>query len=64
MHNLIRREMPTDPIESELDANCPPMEFGDDYIDTIETSNLWTELRDNLANQMFNEWMASRGEAH
>jgi len=56
--------MSNDPIANELDANCPHTGLGDEYIDTVETSNLWTEWRDNLANQMFNEWMANRGEAH
>ena len=61
IHNLIRTEMPTDPLEDDMDA-IAPVEFGDDYIDKVETSNEWTNWRDNLANEMFNEWMASRGQ--
>ncbi|KAL7199744.1 hypothetical protein ACSBR2_021950 [Camellia fascicularis] len=42
LHNFIRREMAIDPIEDDDDdeENQPPM--GDDFIDTVETSNEWT----------------------
>ena len=56
--------MLTNPRENVLDANCPPIELGDEYIDTVETSNQWSNWRDNLANQMFNELIADRGQAH
>ena len=56
--------MPTDPLENGLDANCPPVELGDDYIDIVESSNQWSAWRETLANQMFNEWMANRAQSH
>ena len=62
LHNLIRKKMSTDPMEDELDAQ-EQVNFGDDFIDTVETSNEWTDWRDNLANDMFHDWMASRGQA-
>ena len=64
IHNLIRREMLTDPLENELDANCPPVELGNEYIDTVKTSNQWSAWRYTLANQIFNEWMANRAQSH
>ncbi|XP_052118921.1 uncharacterized protein LOC127748436 [Arachis duranensis] len=32
----------------------------DDMIESIEGSNDWTAWRDNLANEMYNDWMNSR----
>ncbi|GFY82716.1 pentatricopeptide repeat (PPR) superfamily protein [Actinidia rufa] len=61
IHNLIKREMAVDPIELEYTASeqatvhvVPP----DDYIDTIEPTTQWTEMRDNLATTMYNHWVA------
>ncbi|GFS46129.1 hypothetical protein Acr_00g0100280 [Actinidia rufa] len=60
IHNLIKREMAVDPIEIEYTAweqanvhIVPP----DDYIDTIEPTTQWTEMRDNLATTMYNNWL-------
>ena len=61
IHNLIKREMAVDPVELEYTASeqatvhvVPP----DDYIDTIEPTTQWTEMRDNLATTMYNHWLA------
>ena len=62
LHNLIRREMTLDPFEAELDeAIANQHDMGDEYIDTIETSDHWTDWRDALATQMYNDFLASRG---
>lgn len=60
--------MEVDPFEQELDDNAStsqPAEVGDeqdleDIIQTCETSNAWTAWRDQLAEEMFTSWMASR----
>ena len=61
IHNLIKREMAVDPVELEYTTweqatvhVVPP----DDYIDTIEPTTQWTEMRDNLATTMYNHWLA------
>ncbi|CAL5441922.1 unnamed protein product [Camellia sinensis] len=57
LHNLIKREMPMDPLEVDLDDTLPNnQETRDEYIDTIEGSDQWSNWRDTLANQMYNEW--------
>ena len=62
LHNLIRRDMTLDPFEAELDeAIANQHDMGDEYIDTIETSDHWTDWRDALATQMYNDFLASRG---
>ncbi|KAI7990680.1 Protein ALP1-like [Camellia lanceoleosa] len=57
LHNFIRQEMVVDPIEDDDDdeENQPPM--GDDFIDTVETSNEWTVWQDTLAMQLYNDCM-------
>ncbi|GFS29179.1 hypothetical protein Acr_00g0005690 [Actinidia rufa] len=62
IHNLIKREMAVDPIEIEYTAweqanvhVVPP----DDYVDTIEPTTQWTEMRDNLATTMYNNWLTN-----
>ncbi|GMP27754.1 hypothetical protein CsSME_00003604 [Camellia sinensis var. sinensis] len=61
LHNLIKREMPMDPLEVDLDDTLPNnQETGNEYIDTIEGSDQWSNWRDTLANQMYNEWLANR----
>ncbi|XP_058217358.1 uncharacterized protein LOC131328428 [Rhododendron vialii] len=57
LHNLIKREMPNDPIEHEYTAwerahvNDVPV---DDNIANVESSNEWTAGRDALAAAMYN----------
>ncbi|XP_039146764.1 uncharacterized protein LOC120284002 [Dioscorea cayenensis subsp. rotundata] len=64
LHNYIRREMTLDPLEAELDESY--MDFkpfaNAQSIQYIETSNAWTTFRDNLAQEMWNEWQASRNQ--
>ncbi|CAL9025952.1 unnamed protein product [Prunus brigantina] len=61
LHNLIRREMSIDPMEQEIYYD-PLIENNVDHatIDTIAASNQWSTWRDNLATEMFNEWMENR----
>ncbi|XP_028051140.1 protein ALP1-like [Camellia sinensis] len=62
LHNLIRREMPMDPFEFELNNTpIPQPDLGEEFINTVEPSNQWSDWRDTLANIMFNEWQANRG---
>ena len=57
LHNLIHREM-----GSEATFEEPHLGEGDssemniENINFVETTNVWTEWRDNLANQMFEDW--------
>ncbi|BFG30592.1 hypothetical protein CerSpe_168660 [Prunus speciosa] len=61
LHNLIRREMSIDPMEQEIYYD-PLIKNNIDHgtIDTIAASDQWSAWRDNLATEMFNEWMANR----
>ncbi|XP_058208117.1 protein ALP1-like [Rhododendron vialii] len=62
LHNLIKREMPNDPIEQEYSAweqdhvNDVP---NDEHIDNVDSSNEWTVGRDALAAAMYNHWLAN-----
>ena len=59
LHNFIRREMATDPIELELDGQ-PTAPTTDEhhvpreYIDYVEPSAEWTQMRDAIAMNMWN----------
>lgn len=59
LHNFIRREMPIDPIEAELDgAQYNPIHedevIGTQFVESIEPTTNWTQLRENIATEM---WM-------
>ncbi|XP_058181174.1 uncharacterized protein LOC131299605 [Rhododendron vialii] len=64
LHNLIKREMPNDPIENEYTAwerthiNDVPV---NDHIGAVESSNEWIAGRDALAATMYNHWLANGG---
>lgn len=62
LHNFIRREMVVDPVEQEYDELEEDEEETIDYIDTVESSDQWTDWRTTLANQMYNDWQARRGQ--
>nr|XP_043616517.1 protein ALP1-like isoform X1 [Erigeron canadensis] len=61
MHNFIRTEISEDPCE-----NLVPINYSvngnehDDLISTVQTSQVWSDHRDSLANDMFNEWNTRR----
>jgi len=61
LHNLIRREMSIDPMEHEINE----LEDGEnmvegDMLGTIGPSDQWTAKRNDMALQMYNEWIANR----
>ena len=64
IQNLIRREMPVDPLEEELGDTIPVEDVGDNVIDAGETSGHLSAWRNQLATDMFNEWMMSKGQVH
>ncbi|XP_042060054.1 uncharacterized protein LOC121804535 [Salvia splendens] len=58
LHNFIRGEMINDPIEHELDGALSHVvneeADGDvEFVDQVETSLAWTQMRDDLANSMW-----------
>ena len=65
LHNLIKREMPNDPIEHEYkrweQENLHNIEVDDDRVTTIEASTEWTGERDALATTMYNHWLSNGG---
>jgi hypothetical protein len=65
LHNLIKRDMPNDPVELEYthweQENLQNVDVDDDRICTIDTSNEWTAERDALATAMYNHWLANGG---
>ncbi|CAA0819957.1 Unknown protein, partial [Striga hermonthica] len=60
LHNFIRSSIATDPMEAlvpEIPADgmsTPTIE--DDLVDQVEASPEWTQFRDRLAQDMFNDW--------
>lgn len=58
LHNFIRTEKPLDDMEMETD-----IDNNSEIIDTIKLSNKWTIQRQNLAEEMWNTWNASRQES-
>ncbi|XP_057486826.1 protein ALP1-like [Actinidia eriantha] len=66
LHNLIKREMPNDPVEFEYtrweQENLHNIEVDDDRVTTIEASNEWTGERDALATAMYNHWLSMVGD--
>ncbi|XP_041995632.1 uncharacterized protein LOC121745734 [Salvia splendens] len=59
LHNFIRQEMDVDPVEVELDYDEPAIlpeedSIGVDYVDSVEPSAQWTQLRDAHVLNMWN----------
>ncbi|XP_047983541.1 uncharacterized protein LOC125224221 isoform X1 [Salvia hispanica] len=59
LHNFIRREMSTDPVEIALDVDVPMVVNGapyvaNNYVDCVDPSPEWTALRDAIAQEMWN----------
>nr|XP_048321746.1 protein ALP1-like [Ziziphus jujuba var. spinosa] len=62
IHNLIRREMALDPGEAKFDmSNDADISGDEDIIGSIGSSDQWTNCRNELARQMFDEWRSRRG---
>ena len=55
LHNFIRFEMAVDPLENEFN-DIPENMDNTEYIDTVEPSDEWSDWRDNLAMDMYNDW--------
>ncbi|KAL3534882.1 hypothetical protein ACH5RR_003343 [Cinchona calisaya] len=65
LQNHIRRNMPVDPVEVDLDEESEddegaPVELDGEPITLVDPSDKWTNWRQTLANQMFDQWMQSR----
>uniref|UniRef100_A0A2N9EMF2 Uncharacterized protein n=1 Tax=Fagus sylvatica TaxID=28930 RepID=A0A2N9EMF2_FAGSY len=60
LHNHIRREMPIDPLENELSEVTSGQGLDGDVIRYVETSDIWSTWRDDLAKEMFNKWRGAR----
>ena len=54
--------MPIDPMDFEVveDLTSSQEEEVNDRITYVETSDAWTTFRENLANDMFQQWMNSQ----
>lgn len=62
IHNFIRTEMSQDPLDNEVPTDhTQDGNEHDNVINTVETSQGWSDRRDNLANDMFNEWNIIHG---
>ncbi|KAL9462919.1 hypothetical protein AB3S75_000847 [Citrus x aurantiifolia] len=61
LHNLIRREISTDPVECDInDFDLSSNSEDRETISQVSLSEQWTAWRDNLALQMFNNWRRNR----
>ncbi|XP_052479088.1 uncharacterized protein LOC128034576 [Gossypium raimondii] len=63
LNNFIRTHMSIDPIEAEVGEGLPTINVVDDdepNITNIHPSDAWATWSMELANQMFDEWQASR----
>ncbi|XP_048497638.1 protein ALP1-like [Beta vulgaris subsp. vulgaris] len=67
LHNLIRKHMPTDytmyfdsDSDEESDDDEDDLDDEVEYITHIATSDAWTNSRNNLAQNLFNNWRARR----
>ena len=68
LHNFIRMYMALDPEENtiltleDMPIGEEMLESNDDVesIDVVESSNEWTQWRDDIAQEMFESWMSSR----
>ncbi|KAL0324452.1 UNVERIFIED_CONTAM: hypothetical protein Scaly_2412300 [Sesamum calycinum] len=59
IHNFLRMEMPDDPLELEIpDLSETTMDAGTEFVSTIDTNPARTAWRDELAANMYNEWMS------
>lgn len=59
LHNFIRGEIQNDPIEQQVDGATTDLEdeevYGNtEYVDQVEPTTEWNQMRDDLANSMWN----------
>ncbi|XP_057787974.1 uncharacterized protein LOC131005172 [Salvia miltiorrhiza] len=64
LHNFIRSNMVVDPIEQQFDNQAAEMENmdleGGEYVDGVEPSPAWTAAREDLAQQMWQQYIEMR----
>ncbi|KAG8377238.1 hypothetical protein BUALT_Bualt08G0007500 [Buddleja alternifolia] len=62
LHNFIRTEMPYDPLEAEIPEVDDQISDDNDvaFINQVEPSQQWSNWRENLATNMFDEWRGNR----
>ncbi|KAL6638019.1 hypothetical protein ACP70R_025591 [Stipagrostis hirtigluma subsp. patula] len=60
LHNFIRQQMTSDPLEPHLDAFLENQGNSIGVIDRTESSAEWTEFRDALATSMWDSWIGRR----
>ncbi|KAK6152735.1 hypothetical protein DH2020_012374 [Rehmannia glutinosa] len=61
LHNFIRTAMPVDPLEDDIPEDIGGghnTDDGPDFVDQVETSQIWTTWRDTLAISMYNDGAA------
>ena len=60
LHNHIRREMSIDPIEDEMTDVLLTKKNSNEgkMIDHVMSTNAWTQFRDDLAQQMWDQFRA------
>ncbi|KAJ0966957.1 hypothetical protein J5N97_023874 [Dioscorea zingiberensis] len=57
IHNLIRREMSIDPVETEFNMDQSTEDLRDEEpVGSVASSNEWTAFRDELARSIFDAW--------
>ncbi|KAK9274302.1 hypothetical protein L1049_019116 [Liquidambar formosana] len=59
LHNHITREMPTDPFAELLFTENYTIPHGQS-LEYVDVTDQWQDWKDTMANEMFNEWRASR----
>ncbi|KAK6142464.1 hypothetical protein DH2020_022812 [Rehmannia glutinosa] len=66
LHNFIRTTMAYDPLEDEVPeylvggGEAQKAQPDPDYVDQVQTSQVWTNWRETMAMEMFNEWWGNR----
>ncbi|KAL0444268.1 UNVERIFIED_CONTAM: hypothetical protein Slati_2149500 [Sesamum latifolium] len=59
LHNFVRIEMPDDPFDSELPEHPnDPSAMELEFVSSIETSTTWSAWREELATNIFGEWLS------
>ncbi|KAL8480048.1 hypothetical protein ACS0TY_026831 [Phlomoides rotata] len=56
LHNFIRDEMPNDPLNEDLRSVTLNQSDDEKFINSIQPSQAWSDWRDNLAHDMYNNW--------
>ena len=60
LHNLIRQQMGSDALETELEDFLQHEGTNVGIVDSTESSAEWTEFRDSLAATMWQAWQAKK----